>query len=119
MGTEPHKRRSSFNQWGIQQMSSEQTWYVAEGVFEASVRTKDGDVNPVSETLLFLVRAADQVAAITRAETLARAKEHSYPNENGEQVTWTFARLVEVTEMIDQEFQEGAELKSKMTDRSR
>jgi hypothetical protein len=60
------------------------------------------DVNPVSETLLFLVRAADQVAAITRAETLARAKEHSYPNENGEQVTWTFARLVEVTEMIDQ-----------------
>lgn len=97
-------------------MSAEHNWFVAEAVFQATVHTEKADVRPVSENLLFLVKAVDHPSAVSRAETLARAKEHSYKNEKGQLVSWTFVRLVEVTEMIDQEFEEGSELKSRMTE---
>ena len=90
-------------------------WFVAEGLFRATVHAEKADVRLITENLLFLVRAADQAAAVMRAEVIAQGKEHSYRNEQGELIDWTFVRLVEVTEMIDQRFEEGAELKSIMT----
>jgi hypothetical protein len=33
-------------------------------------------------------------------------------NDKGEPVQWSFVRMVEVTECIDQQFEDGAELKS-------
>jgi hypothetical protein len=97
-------------------MTTELKWFVAEAVFQAVVSTGTTDVRPVTEKLLFLVRATDHASASTRAEAVARAKEHSYRNEQGQQVTWTYVQLVELTEMIDQQFEEGTELKSTMTD---
>jgi hypothetical protein len=97
-------------------MTSQRRWFVAEALFQATVHTEKADVRPVSEGLLFLIQAVDHPSAVMRAEAVARAKEHSYENEKGQRVSWTFARLVEVTEMIDQRFEEGAELKSTMTE---
>lgn len=82
-------------------MSGECKWFVAEAIFQATVHTNQADVSPVSEDLLFLVQAVDHPSAISMAETIARAKQHSYENEKGQQVSWTFVRLVELTEMID------------------
>ena len=97
-------------------MSSEYKWFVAQAIFQATVHSEKGDLKPVSEELLFLVHAIDKTSAKPRAEAIARTKEHSYPNDQGQQVSWTFVRLVDVTEMIDQKFEEGAELKSTMTE---
>ena len=97
-------------------MTIEQNWYVAEAIFEATVHIERATEKLVSETLLFLVRAVDHSSAVTKAENIAREKEHSYQNEMGQQVSWTFVRLVEVTRTVDQQFEEGAELKSTMTE---
>jgi hypothetical protein len=97
-------------------MSVESTWFVAEAIFEATVHTEAGPVTPVAETLLFLVEARDHSTAVTKAESIARAKEHSYDNEKGERVSWNFIRLVDLSEMVDQDFRDGAELKSTMTE---
>jgi hypothetical protein len=100
-------------------MSTPDKWFIAEAIFRATVHTDVADISPVSEDLLFLVRAVDHASAVTRADSIARAKEHSYTNEKGQQVRWRFVRLVELTEMIDQRFEEGAELKSAMTETER
>ena len=92
------------------------TWFVAEAVFQASVRTEMGDVRLIVESLLFLVQALDHPSALAKAVAIARGKEHSYQNEQGEQVRWSFIGLVEVTEMIDQQFDDGAELRSTMNE---
>ena len=54
----------------------ENKWYVAEGIFGATVAAENADAQPVSENLLFLVQAVDQPAAVLRAEAIAPAKEH-------------------------------------------
>ena len=97
-------------------MSTEHNCFVAEAVFEETVHVEKADVRPVTENLLFLVKANDQSSALSRAEMIARSKEHSYKNEQDQLVSWTFVRLVEVTQMLDQQFEEGAELRSTMTD---
>jgi hypothetical protein len=91
-------------------------WFVAQAIFQATVHSDEANARALTEDLLFLVQAVDHPAAVTRAEVLARAKEHSYENEKGQRVSWSFVRLVELTEMIDQQFDEGAELKSTMTE---
>jgi len=96
-------------------MNSESKWFVAEAIFEATVHAEKAAGHRLTEDLLFLVQAVDHPSAVTSAEVIARRKEHSYDNENGHRVTWAFVRLVEVTEMIDQQFEQGAELKSTMT----
>jgi hypothetical protein len=95
-------------------MSGQHKWFVAEAIFRATVQTEEADAAPVSEDLLFLVKAVSQLSAESSAEAIARGKEHSYKNERGQTVDWTFVRLVEVTETIDQQLEDGAELKSRM-----
>jgi len=97
-------------------MNAHDKWFVAEAIFQATVRTDNGSVPSATENMLFLVKAVDDPAAVAKAEEIARAKEHSYKNERGQRVEWTFVQLVELTEMIDQDFKDGAELKSKMRD---
>ena len=95
---------------------SERRWFVAEGIFKATVTTDKGTDTPINERLLYLVSETDQQSAIKKADEIGRGKEHSYLNEKGEPVNWSFVRLVDVTECIDQQFEDGAELKSIMTD---
>jgi hypothetical protein len=97
-------------------MTIEVKWFVAEAIFQARVSTGATEDCPVTEKLLFLVRAVDHQTALEKAQALARAKEHAYSNEQGHRVSWTYVQIVEVTEMIDQQFEEGSELKSTMTD---
>ena len=98
-------------------MTFDHKWFVAEAIFHARVSNESAEISSVFENLLFLVSAADHQGGVAKAEAIARAKEHSYPNKSGDLVTWTFVRLVELTEMIDQRFEDGAELKSTMRDR--
>ncbi len=96
-------------------MNSDCKWFIAEAVFHATVQAEH-EASPLVEDLLFLVQAVDHPSAVIKAEEIARKKEHSYDNEKGQRVAWTFVRLIELTKMIDQRFEEGAELKSTMTE---
>ena len=91
-------------------------WYVAEAVYESGLEHSGSKYSPLIDRTWFLVSAEDEPSAEAKADVLARSKEHSYANEKGQLVKWTFVRLVEVTEMIDQRFEDGAELKSTMSD---
>jgi hypothetical protein len=97
-------------------MSSERRWFIARANFQATVHGRKADVRPLTDDLLFLVQAVDHPTAVDRAAIIAREKEHSYDNERGQRVSWALIRIVEVTEMIDQRFEDGAELKSTMSD---
>ncbi|MGI8745812.1 MAG: DUF4288 domain-containing protein [Bryobacteraceae bacterium] len=95
-------------------MSTKSRWFVAEAVFKATLQSQDADWKPLIEELLFLVFEIDEISASAKAEAIAREKEHSYQNQKGQRVTWRFVRLIEVKEMIDQRFEDGAEIKSTM-----
>ncbi len=95
-------------------MSEESKWFIAEAVFRASIQGGDAERDPLEEDLLFLVRDIDASSAVAKAEKIARGKEHSYKNAKGECVVWSFSRLIEVKEMVDQRFEDGAEIKSTM-----
>lgn len=91
-------------------------WFVAEALYQANVHAEPTDGRRLTEDLLFLVQASDHQSAVCKAETIARRKEHGYENARGEAVKWTFVRLVELNEMIEQQFEEGVELKSTIKD---
>ena len=96
-------------------MSAEFKWFVAEAIFEATIQGRDESWEPLVEELLFLVRDVDEHSAAARAESIAKAKEHSYENPKGELVTWRLVGVTELTEVIDQLLQDGAEIKSWMS----
>ena len=60
-----------------------------------------------------LVRATDDDDARSRAAELGKAREHSYPNADGELVTWRFAHVDDVQKMSD-ELAHGGEVFSRM-----
>lgn len=95
-------------------MMDQHRWFIAEGIFKATVTTSDGDISRIRERLIFLVNARDSHEAVDRAEDIARSKEHFYKNQDGQIVKWSFVILVDVTEVVDQELQDGSELKSEM-----
>jgi hypothetical protein len=70
----------------------------------------------MTEELLFLVNAEDLASAVTRGTQIATEKQHSYENEEGHLVAWAFLRLGEVTKMIDQRLEDGAEIRSILHD---
>src|SRR5229473_5148595 len=96
-------------------MSTESKWFIAEALFHASIEGGVAGREPLEEDLLFLVRDIDEPSALAKADRIAREKEHSYENANGERAVWRFIRLIEVTEMVDQRFEDGAEIKSVMS----
>src|SRR5438477_5301081 len=96
-------------------MSTECKWFIAEALFQAAVQTGDTNWEPLVEDLLFLVHDIDEPSAMAKAEKIARRKEHSYKNSKGQCVVWSFARLVEVKEIIDQRFEDGAEIRSTLS----
>lgn len=97
-------------------MSAETKWFIAEAVFEATIpNNSDPSWEPLLENLLFLVRDVDEASALSKAGRIAKEKEHSYENSEGQRVVWSFLKLLEVTETVDQQFGDGAEIKSTMS----
>ncbi len=95
---------------------SEKIWFIAEATFQVLVKHESRDAPLFRERLLFLVSDVDSTAAMDKAQSLARAKEHSYRNGDGQLVQWQFVELVDVKEMVDQRFEDGAELRSHLED---
>lgn len=92
-------------------------WYVAEAIFQSAIDEAGSSYSPLVEKSWFLVSADDEKAAESKAQVLARSKEHSYANGDGEKVRWLFLRIVRLREVMDERLADGTEVWSEI-DRS-
>jgi len=91
-------------------------WYVAEAVFESGIEHSGSSYSPLIDRTWFLVSAEDEPSAEAKAEVLARSKEHSYANAEGETVHWTFSRIERLREVMDDQLGDGTEVWSVITE---
>ena len=85
-------------------------WYVAKAIFKSSIGTPSIDDAPLIDVTWFLVSAGDEGAAETKAIVLARSKEHSYTNGDGETVHWIFVRIERLRKIMDDHLGDGTEV---------
>jgi hypothetical protein len=89
--------------------SKAQKWYVA--VLVVASRVDDvTDYTPLVDLQYKLIRAADHEAAYCRALELGAAEALSYKNADGVSVTWEFAGLHDLREVLDVELRDGVEV---------
>ncbi len=62
------------------------------------------------EESIILVKASSLEEAHALGEQIAIQSEHTYDNMYGEQITWTFRKLLHVFELDDTPFETGKEL---------
>lgn len=74
--------------------------------------TADSSNPPLYEETVMLVEAATPSEAISRAETIASARQPRYSNPAGQLVTWSLERVVDVAPVIDA-LGDGAEIYSR------
>ena len=89
--------------------SKTQKWYVA--VLVVASHVDDGaDDSPLIDLQYKLIRAADHEAAYRRALELGAAEALSYKNADGASVSWEFAGLHDLREVLDVELRDGVEV---------
>lgn len=68
------------------------------------------DCDTLFEESIILVKASSLEEAHALSEQIAIQSEHTYDNMYGEQVTWTFRKLLHVFELDETPFETGKEL---------
>lgn len=84
-------------------------WYWASALFKA-VHVDRPRRRNVWEQKVFLVRAAADHEAWSRAETMARAREHEYLAATGDTVRWCFEEIEDVQPLHDGDLASGSEV---------
>lgn len=74
---------------------------------------KDDKYEPLYEEMLILIEARTKEEAMEKATSVANKTHCSYLNIDKEEVTWSFEKLVDVTEISDSPPQDGSELYSR------
>jgi hypothetical protein len=82
--------------------------YICVSIHEASSDAKD--FAALYEERLTLIKAASREEATSKAQQTVKAATHSYKNEDGQTISWTCRRIVEVTEIVDNSLADGAEI---------
>jgi hypothetical protein len=89
--------------------SKAKKWYVA--VLVVASRVDDGtEDGPLVDLQYKLIHAADHEAAYRRALELGAAAAHSYKNADAASVSWEFAGLNDLREVLDVELRDGVEV---------
>lgn len=81
--------------------------------FTCSVENENTD-HLLCEDSIRLVLAQDAIEAEKTALEIGLKGEHSYKNENGEDVVWRFDNLVDIQEFSEQALESGAEVYSRL-----
>jgi len=89
---------------------SRDRWFAAILLVQCDVESEDG-VEPLVDHSVRLLKASDSESAYERALTLGASEATSYPNEDGESVTWSFAGLEDLCE-LDERPGDGTEVLS-------
>lgn len=84
-------------------------WYTTECLFRSVL---DGGRKRAQhlERRCFLLRATNEQSATKKAQDLARKKQHSYLNSDGEKVEWVLEKVVDTKEIFDKRLVEGTEV---------
>ncbi|MCC6695371.1 MAG: DUF4288 domain-containing protein [Candidatus Hydrogenedentes bacterium] len=69
-------------------------------------------------TTIFVFRAGDATRANQRAEEIARKREVSYANRDGDDVEWEFVRVLRVLEVSQSDTCDGVAVYWELTDES-
>jgi hypothetical protein len=88
-------------------------WYVAVLVFRSQVG-EPGDTTPLLDCQVRVLRARDPESAYLSSLSLGEQAESGYGNQSGETVTWEFAGLHELSELLADEILDGTEVYSWM-----
>ena len=82
--------------------------YICISIHESSSDAKN--YAPLYEERLTLIKASSKEHATTKAQQIVKMASHSYQNEDGQTISWTCRKIVEVTEIIDNALSDGAEI---------
>ncbi|WP_437951193.1 DUF4288 domain-containing protein [Sorangium sp. So ce296] len=82
--------------------------YVAIILYESW--SSDPSFKPMFEECFVLIRADSDEQALARAEQLSKDKETCYDNVAGQDVRWKLKRIVDVSRVLSDTMDDGAEL---------
>jgi hypothetical protein len=85
--------------------------FIAVILYEAS--SNELPNQPLYEESFVLIKAASLDEARTKALSYAQQSETSYRNERDETITWSLKRIIDVSPILSDFFEEGAELYSR------
>src|SRR5213594_1562417 len=88
-------------------------WYIAVLVVRSQFENGHGTA-PLVDLQYRLIRAGSAEGAYTRALELGQLAGHTYRNAGGETVTWDFAGLHDLHEVVDAELSDGVEVYSRL-----
>ena len=88
-----------------------QSWYIARILMKCSVPVDGGDL--FSEEFV-LMKGSSQQEVRTKAASKGESMNHSYANDTGDRVEWTFQTVLEVKGTVDKELGDGAELYARL-----
>ncbi len=90
---------------------SDSLWFIAVLVRGARVHS-EAPTQPLTDLDFVLIQAVDAEAAYREALAIGAAGNHSYPNSEGQEVSWEFLGLHDLREISESKLASGAEVYS-------
>jgi len=88
------------------------TWYVVTQIMASRVENHDEKLISCFEQI-HLIKAKDGQAAYEKSLELGKSQEHSYKNQEGNDVYWEFVGLSNLEEILDVKIKDGTEIRSR------
>ena len=88
----------------------EKTWFTAECIYYRHGLESLTPDAIVAEARYFLIEAASEEQAHEKAIAIAKHREHSYINADGDPLEWRLKGVARVVELFDRELKEGSEV---------
>jgi Domain of unknown function (DUF4288) len=83
-------------------------FYIGVIVYESSSDAPDHQ--KLYEEDYVLIKASSDEDAKQKAAQLSQKGQHTYKNEQGENITWTLKHILDVNRVLSEKFEHGAEL---------
>ena len=88
-------------------------WYVAALIVQSTVSGPQ-DYEPLADLQFKLIRASHEEEAQQLATELGRSEETSYPNKDGDTVTWRFLGVADLRRVESVDLTHGTEIYSQL-----
>src|SRR5579871_5708105 len=92
----------------LNEAASTLSYYIAVVIYESSSNAQSYE--PLYQECFFIVQAASEDQARQKALSHAQNAQTSYQNEQGETITWSLKTVVDVSAVLAQKLEDGAEL---------
>ena len=83
-------------------------YYIAIIVYKSS--SDSTTYTPMFEECITLIKATDEADARSKSEHLARSRETTFQNQQGDQIKWGLHKIIDVNPMLKDEISEVTEL---------